>query len=306
MRLSGVLASMAFAWAIVPSAAAQNGLERFEREIMPHIALDKLTYDKAEPLSDTGFVLRDVVAVIPANAKTGSPASTLKIEQVTVEALDFDRLRDNDGNTLPRFANIKLEGVTGDRPLTQLLTAYGISANSADIALDYRLDADKKVLTLNRFEVILRDQARLSLSLVMDGVSDRAEEMQDTMDDARLRTAALTFEDTGLTAKLLPALAQQQNGSADSMVALALLWIASFSAAQGPESQGALDAVASFVGDWQAPKGPLIVTLKPAKTAGIADLGRLMEPHALKEIFGFDATYANTRPGAAAAGPAAK
>jgi hypothetical protein len=301
MKLWGMLAGVT-----ISGAAAQNGLERFEREIKPQIALEKFTYDTSEPLGDAGFVLNNVVAVIPANANTGSPASTLKIEKITVEALDFDRLKDNDGNTLPHFANLKLQGVTGDRAATQLLTPYGIEAKPADVAFDYRLDADSKVLTVNKLEVNLRDQARLSLALVMDGISDKADEVQGAKDGGRLRTAALTLEDNGLAAKLLPAIARQQNGSADSMVALALLSLASYAAGQGPETQGGLDAVASFVGDWQAPKGPLVVTLKPAKTAAIADLARLMEPNALKDIFGFDATYPGTRAGAAAAGPAAK
>ncbi|HTR88291.1 MAG TPA: hypothetical protein VMI56_27670 [Reyranella sp.] len=306
MRMWSVLAGVTLAWGVVSTAAAENGLERFEREIKPQITLDKFTYGKAEPLGDAGFVLTDVVAVIPKNDGAGSPASTLKIEKVTVEALDFDRLKDSDGDSLPRFANIKLQGMTGDEAMTQLLTPYGIPAKPADITFDYRLDVDKKVLTLNKLEVSLRDLSRLSLSLVMDGISDKASEMEGAKDDGRLRTAALTLEDNGLAAKLLTAIAQQQGGSPDSMVALALLSIASFSAGQGPETQASLDAVASFVGDWQAPKGPLVITLKPTKTASMADLNRFMEPNALKDIFGFGATYPGTRAGAATAGPAAK
>jgi len=64
----------------------------------------------------------------------------------------------------------------------------------------------------------------------------------------------------------------------------------------------ALDAVASFVGDWKAPKGPLVLGLKPTKTAGLDDIDKIMEPNALSTIFGFTATYPGTRAGSAQAG----
>ena len=71
---------------------------------------------------------------------------------------------------------------------------------------------------------------------------------------------------------------------------------------QSGETLKALDAVASFVADWKAPKGPLVLGLKPAKTAGLDDLDKIMEPNALSTIFGFTATYPGTRAGAAKAG----
>jgi hypothetical protein len=68
----------------------------------------------------------------------------------------------------------------------------------------------------------------------------------------------------------------------------------------------ALDAVASFVADWKAPKGALVVGLKPAKTAGVSDLDKVLEPNALVDVFGLSATYPGTRDGAAKTGPASK
>ena len=60
---------------------------------------------------------------------------------------------------------------------------------------------------------------------------------------------------------------------------------------QGPPTLKALDAVASFIADWKAPKGPLALGLKPAKTAGLDDLDKIMKPNALVDLFGFTATY---------------
>jgi len=67
----------------------------------------------------------------------------------------------------------------------------------------------------------------------------------------------------------------------------------------------ALDAVASFIADWKAPKGALALGLKPAKTAGLSDLDKVMMPDALTTVFGFTATYPGTKDGAAKGGATA-
>ena len=64
--------------------------------------------------------------------------------------------------------------------------------------------------------------------------------------------------------------------------------------------------MASFVGDWQATKGPLVLALAPAQTADLADLDKVMQPNALVDIFGLSASYPGTRDGAAKAGPSVK
>ncbi len=58
-------------------AQAQNGLQRFEKEIKPQLEFKSLTYAKAAPLGDKGFTLSNVVAVVPASA-TGGKDSTIK------------------------------------------------------------------------------------------------------------------------------------------------------------------------------------------------------------------------------------
>src|SRR6185436_5730067 len=87
---AGVAATLV-ALLLATTAWAQNGLERFEKELKPQFELKTFTYANAAPLGNAGFVLNDVVAVVPANAATGDKESTVKIQKVTVEALDFDR-----------------------------------------------------------------------------------------------------------------------------------------------------------------------------------------------------------------------
>ena len=54
--------------------------------------------------------------------------------------------------------------------------------------------------------------------------------------------------------------------------------------------------------DWKQPKGPIKITIKPAKTAGMADLDKIMEPNALTDLFGLAVDYGGTRAGVAGGG----
>ncbi len=285
----------------VEKAWAQDGLQRFEKELKPQFELKSFTYKTSAPLGSSGFALTDVVAVVPANAATGDKESTIRIDKVTVDELDFDRLKkDAKDDEAPRFAKLRFEGMTGDDEIFTALAPYGVPKVPVDLALDYAIDGASKVLTVRNLELGLRGQAKFTLALVVDGISDKSS----AMDDGRLRTAALTIDDSGLIAKVLPAVAKEEGMKAQQVVDTALGALAGFAALQGPATLKALDAVASFVADWKAPKGPLALGLKPTKTTGLDDLDKLMVPNALVELFGFSATYPATRAGAAKAGPA--
>jgi hypothetical protein len=293
-------------WGFASGASAQNGLQRFESDIKPQLEVKKFTYGSASALGSAGFVLNDVVAVIPGNPATGDKDSTVKIDKVTVDELDFDRLKKGAADDeLPRFAKLKIEGLTGDDTTSTALAPYGVPKVPVDLALDYRLDTATKVLTLSKLEVSLRGEARVALALVLDGISDKSSQMQaSSKDDGRLRTASLDFDDTGLLAKVLPALAKAQGTTPEALVAMATVPLAGFTAGQGPATLKALDSIVSFIGDWKQPKGPIKIAIKPAKSASVADLDKVMEPNALTDIFGLTVDYAGTRPGAAS-GPGA-
>jgi len=157
MRLfRGILGTLLAWMALAGAAQAQNGLERFEREVKPQIEVEKFTYASAQPLGANGFVLNDVVVVMPANPATGDKASTIKIDKVTVFEADFDRLKSKDSEDLPRFAKMKIEGMMGDDDAFAALALYGIPKVPVDITIDYRLDPATKVFTLNTLEVSLR------------------------------------------------------------------------------------------------------------------------------------------------------
>ena len=297
---AGFGSALMVAW-LATAAWAQDGLQRFEKELKPQLELKSFTYKTGTAVGTSGFVLTDVVAVVPADAATGDKERTVKIEKIAVDELDFDRLKkDAKDDEAPRFARLRIEGMTGDDEVFTMLAPYGVPKVPVDIALDYNIDGKEKVLTLKTLEVSLRGQGKLTLALVIDGISDKSS----AMDDGKLRTASLAIDDSGLIAKVLPAMAKEQGGKAQDMVDTALGTLAGFAATQGPPTLKALDAVASFIADWRAPKGPLALGLKPKKTAGLDDLDKIMMPNALVDLFGFTATYPGTKPGAAAAGPA--
>ena len=306
MKVFRLLALALVAWlglAAGPTTAAfaQNGLERFEKDVKPQFEFEKFTYESGQAVGKSGFALNKVIAVVPANAATGDKASTVRIDKVTVEELDFDHLKKTDDD-MPRFAKLKLEGMTGDEEFFTSLTPYGIPNVPVDIVFDYRLDGPSKVLTLNKLEIGLRGQARIAVELVMDGITGKASQMDKAKDDGRLRTASVTLDDHGLISKLLPALARENGNKPEDLVAIALMGIAGFSEGQGPATMKVLDAVASFVSDWKAPKGPLTLGVKPAKSASLADLDKVMQPNSLVDVFGLNAAYPGARDGAAKAG----
>lgn len=301
-KTTALLALVIASLGLGQGVSAQDGLQRFERDIKPQLALKQFTYSTAAPLGAAGFVLNNVVAIAPPTSATGGKDSTVRIDKVTVEEIDFDRMKkESTGEEVPRFAKLKLEGVNADESVSDLLKPYGIPKVPADLVLDYRLDPATKVLTLNKLELTLRGQARLAAAVIVDGISDKASQVQGAKDDGRLRTAALEFDDSGLLAKLLPAIAKEVGLAVEPLIMLTTAQLASFAQGQGPETARALDAIISFVGDWKQPKGPIRISIKPAQTAGFADLEKITLPNALTDVFGLTVEYAGTRPGAAAA-----
>jgi hypothetical protein len=288
-------------------ARAETGLQRFESQIKPQLEFKKFTYATASTLGDKGFVLNGVVLVVPGSDATKGKDTTVKIEKVTVEEVDFDRLKKEGHNAddVPRFVKLRIDRMEGDEVLSGMLVPYGVPKAPVDLAVDYRLDTDKKVLTISAIEFGLGGEGKVKLSLVLDGVSDKASEViGGAKDNVRLRTAELLIDDAGLIAKLLPAIAQQQGAAVEALVGMAVVPIAGFASGQGPATLKALDAVVSFIGDWKKPKGPIKLAITPAKGASFNDLEKISQPNALVDIFGLSVDYPGTRPGAASAGAA--
>lgn len=303
MRIMVVALWTLLAFGFIQDASAQNGLQRFESEVKPQLEFKSFTYGNATAQGPSGFVLDNVVAVIPATPATGDKETTVKIDKVTVEALDFDRLKkDSSPDLAPRFAKLAFQGMAGDDQAFAMLAPYGVTKAPVDLALDYLIDPDKKVLTVSKLEINLRGQSRMTLALIMDGIDDKTSQVTTAQDDGRLRTATLEIVDTGLLAKVVPAIAKEQGTTAEALVAMSVVPIAAFATGQGSPTLKALDAVVSFITDWKQPKGPIKIAITPANKAGMADLEKVMEPNGLTTVLGLTVDYAGTRAGAATGG----
>jgi hypothetical protein len=123
------------------------------------------------------------------------------------------------------------------------------------------------------------------------------------MDKASLRTATLGYQDASLLSKLIPALAAQQNMTPGDLVALATTTLDVFRIDQGTQTQAVIDALTSFVADYQQPKGPLRLTFNPPAAATVASVGKSSVPDSILAALGLSVSYAGTvsRPVAARA-----
>jgi hypothetical protein len=305
IRIVGCVAAagLVLSWLALPAAA--DGLTRFN-EAMKGAPAGALTYKSAKALGDNGFVLEGVVVTPPADATPAGKTEPIEIKRIAVEDFDFAAV---DKNAPPNFIKMRVEGiVVGAKPAAgvDLKELAGIDKITADFQLDYRLDPEKKTMTLSRLELDLNGLARLELSMVLDGVSAESVDKPDSaMNDATLRTATLLFEDRSMFSKVLPAAARMQSIEADALVKIGKVMLDGLRVGQGTATLAVLDALGSYLDDYKQPKGPLRVTLNPPGKTSAATLAGMTNPDEAIAALGLVVSYAGTRPQAPAAPAAA-
>jgi hypothetical protein len=303
-RVLGISAAALFLLATTRPGWA-DGLSRFDRTIKPKIPPGALTYKSAKGLGDSGFLLEDVVITPPPDKTPGSKAEPINVKRIAVEDFDFASI---EKETPPNFVKVKVEGIAiAGKPAegVDLKELAGIDSISADLVLDYRLEPERQIMTLNRLELGVNGIARLELSLIMDGVSaDMATNPDAAFDKATVRTATLIYDDQSLLAKALPILAGIQGTDPAAMITLAKATLGAARSGQGPEAQAALDAVGSYIEDYQKPKGPLKLTMNPADKLSAAALSNAKSPDEVVKALGLVVSYAGMRPGAASSSTA--
>jgi len=291
-------ASLIFWVPALPAAA--DGLSRFE-EAMKEAPAGTLTYKSAKALGDNGFVLEGVVVTPPPDKTQGAKAEPVEIKRIAVEDFDFAAI---DKKAPPNFARVRVEGIViGAKPAegVDLAQLAGIDKITADFQLDYRLDPERKTMTLNRLELDLNGLARIELSMVLDGVSaESVDKPEAAMNNASLRTASLVFEDRSLLSKVLPAAAKAQGIEPAALVVMGKAVLAGLRAGQGKAALDALDALGSYLDDYRQPKGPLRVTLDPPGKTSAAALAGMTTPDEAIKALGLVVSYAGTRPQASA------
>ncbi len=285
--------------------ALADGMAKFEQLIKPQLPEGSLTYKSGKGLGDNGFVLEGVVVTPPPDTP-GGKAEPIAIKKISIEDFDFAAF---EKHTPPNFAKVRIEGIAVSAKPAEgidLKQLAGIDKINADFQLDYRLEPERKTLTLNRLEIDLSGLARLELSMILDGVSaDIAGNPDAAMNDASLRTATFVFEDRSILAKTVPAIAQMQGSDPAATIAIAKVMLAPLRAGQGPAAQAAFDAIESFVDDYKKPKGPLKVTLNPPDKISATALSSAAGADDVIKSLGLAVSYAGTVPHAAPPAPAA-
>jgi hypothetical protein len=166
--VSGRIAALTLISCVLALPAAADGLSRF-KEAIKQVPAGALTYKSATALGDNGFVLEGVVVTPPVDKTPGAKAEPVEIKRVAVEDFDFAAI---DKNAPPKFIKMRIEGIViGAKPAkgVDLGELAGIDKITADFQLDYRLDPDKKTMSLNRLDLDLHGLARIELSMILDG-----------------------------------------------------------------------------------------------------------------------------------------
>ena len=292
--------------------AADDGLQRFEKLLPTFQAEMKkdgggtFSYKHGSAIGASGFTLDDVTIDVPADAgKPDSKPSKATIKKIVVEDLDFDRIdMKNPGApaTGPYFMKLSVQGLALDGAVQEQMKALGLPAATLDMALDYRYEEARKVLTLNKFEVQLPGLASLAMTMILDGVPppgpDSAKQAEDNI---TLRTATLTYDDHSLLAKGLPVAAAISGMEVDQGIGMLRGMLGPMLVGQSAASLANGDALISFVTDWKSPKGPLTIRLTPAANTSFAEVKKVDSPDAAQKILGLAISYGGTVAGIATA-----
>lgn len=278
-----------------PGAAA-DGLQRFERELLPKIQKGRLTYEKASALGADGFVLERVVVLSePAAGRPSAPA--LRVARLEVEAIDHRGFQAGEA----RFAKFTAKGLV-------LLEAgeygaeakrYGFSGKPTDARLDYRYDTAAQVLTVNHLDVATAGYGRL----ILEAVFEKVPSLRDTRllnATVTIRSLRLVYEDQSGLRQVLHGIGQRNGKSEDAISREWLTTLGVASSGKGQRTQPVADALASFLQDYRQPKGPITVTMRPPQPTSFGTmLGVLFLPDPA-QLLGASASYPGTRPSAAA------
>jgi hypothetical protein len=276
---------------VLGSPASADGLDRFEKLLKPKIPAGSLTYKSAKGLGDSGFVLEDVTITPPPDQS--NKAEPVHVKRISVEDLDFASI---EKEASPNFARVKAEGILIEGKPAEgidLKELAGIDKATADFQLDYRLDPDRKTMTLNRLVLDLNGLGRFELTMILDGVSpDMAGQPDAAMDKTTLRTATLVYEDHSLLSKVVPAAAKAQNMDVNAAMLMSRGMLEGLGNGQGPAAQAVLATVAGYIGDYQRPKGALKITLNPPNNASAASFTDIKSADDAIKSFGLVVSYA--------------
>jgi hypothetical protein len=278
--------------------ALADGLERFQRDVLPRVMRGALSYSNAVPHGASGFTLEN--AVINPMGQDGSKAGGVyRIARLTVEEMDFDHVAAGEA---AHFAKVQMTGVripeTADYAV--FLKRYGIFPATADVRLEYRFEPRSHTLSVTRLDISAPGLARVSGEFVVEGVRPPILDRGRIVGDGAIRSARITYDDQSALGRAMRAAAAQSGKSQDSVQHEWLTSLAVIGKGKGPQTSAALDGLASFVQDHRKPKGPLRLTLQPPKPMPIPLIAAMLFVTDFAKTVGLAVSYPGTRANAAA------
>lgn len=287
-------------------AFAQDGLAKFESIMKPKMPAGALTYGSSSALGASGFALRDAVLQLPADKPGEKPPAPVRVKTITVEDIDFEQLARDQG---PNFAKLRLDGIDvilDGLTDKDLRTAFGADKLTIDVALDYRFEAARSLVTLSKLEVDIRGVGRLELSMVLDGVTEALIANPDAAKDTvSLRTANMVYTDASLLSKLMPLIAAETGLTVPAMIEVAIVGMDALAPTPDAATKSVIDALAGFLTDYAKPKGPLKIAVNPPSAATSSQIEKMDDLNAMVKAAGLTVSYAGARIGGPppAAGP---
>ena len=289
-------------------AQTQNGLQKFEAILLAlkpdlQTANTKIQYSNATAKGDTGFTLDDLVITTPP--QDGNPSGkpeTISIKQVVVSEFDFSQVSLADPQKKlnpPNFAKISLQGISYSGSVQDELAKKGIKPDIYTFELEYRLDPAAKTFTLSKLEVQVKDKGMLGFALALENVVLPADgDFSKVSDQFAIKNSKLTFDDRGLLSTYLPLGSEAVGTTPEAMFSGYALMAGALLQGLGPDSTASADALASFLTDWKAVKGPVTISISPPNPLKIKDIIEAPTPEATAKNLGLAVTYAGTRAGA--------
>jgi hypothetical protein len=284
---------------LVGTAASADGLDRFQREVLPRLAPGTLSFGKATASGPLGVVLENVV--FNSNGRDGArPGETYRIARVSIEAFDFEGIT---AGGAARFATLQLSGVQipESASFAGFLRKFGVLPPAADISLDYRYDPATQVLSVTRLDITAPGLARLSGDVIFEGIKPPFLEGNRLFNEASVRSARLTYEDQSALGRAIAASASRQGKSHETVEREWRGNLGNWSRNKGEQTTAALDAVVSVVEDHRRPKGPVRITLAPARPMPLRQVALQALGSDFARSVGLSVAYTGTRSNAASA-----
>ncbi|MGF1624334.1 MAG: hypothetical protein ACFCVH_05585 [Alphaproteobacteria bacterium] len=249
-----------------------------------------LTYDAV--LSDTpdGFVLSNV-------RFEPEPGDVIEIGMLSVGSIDMDSIA---AGGPPLSLQLSAQGLVlplseMDSDLQEMLGDEPVEAN---FTLDYAFDPATGSFDVNALTLEMVDLGSLTFTLAMEevtvaGLMGLAGDDPEAFGDALLERAALSYTDHGFLQQMVAFGAAEEGMTEEAMIAEALAGLdqARPMFAADPIASAALDAVRSFLADYQAPHGPITIAFNPPTPVSMAEIDSVADPSQVPQMLGMVIGY---------------